>query len=150
MREIPLTSFLFMIAISVVISMFSAPLSQPAFAGTAPEPSLIIATIKKSAVDHTSSSPRFARPHETLTSLDEIATLEAVHLALSGTADGESYVWRSAHGRLNAILQPTSSFLDKHQRVCRHVIIMLVSGTKSQRAEGIACRTASGTWSLAG
>ena len=150
MREVPLSSFICMITVSVLISLFMAPLSQPAFAETTANKSLISKLAQKSPSHQLSSTPQYVRPYETLSSHDEIATLEAVHRALSETADGETFVWRSAHGRLNAVLQPTTSFFDKHQHVCRHIVILLNSGLVSRRAEGIACRTASGTWSLAG
>ncbi len=150
MREVPLSSFVCMITVSVLITLFSGPLSEQAFADTMADGGLISPTSQKTPNHQLSKAPRYMRPQQTLGSRDELATLEAVHRALSETADGETYVWRSSHGRLNAVLQPTTSFLDKHQRVCRHVVILLNSGFKSQRAEGIACRQDSGTWSLDG
>ena len=150
MREVPLTTYICMLVASAIVSVVLAPISQPAFADTTGKPDLINVA-KQKANQHTyNKAPRFVRPHATLSQRDELATLEAIHYALSNTADGETYVWRSTHGRLNAVLQPTTSFLDSRDRVCRHVVIMLNSGLKSKRAEGIACLSDSGTWSLAG
>ena len=150
MREVPLTTCVCMIVTSAVVSIVLAPLLQPAVADTTDRPDLINVA-KQNANQHKyNKAPRFVRPHATLSQRDELATLEAIHFALSNTADGETYVWRNKHGRLNAVLQPTTSFLDNKDRVCRHVVIMLNSGLKSKRAEGIACLSGSGTWSLAG
>lgn len=150
MREVSLSTYLCIIAASAIVSVVLAPITRPAFADTAGTPNLINVAEQKAYQHKHSKAPRFVRPHQTLSQQDEIATLEAIHFALSNTADGETYVWRSAHGRLNAVLQPTTSFLDNTDRVCRHVVIMLNSGLISQRAEGIACRDSGGTWSLAG
>ena len=98
----------------------------------------------------TLTPPRMRNPRDYLTQTDELAALEAVHIALSRVADGATYVWRRDHGRLNAVIRPTQSFKDKRQRVCRHIVIMLNSGSYSRKAEGIACRLDNGLWSLEG
>lgn len=98
----------------------------------------------------TLSAPRPRYPRDILTRIDEMAALEAIQVALSGVADGATYVWRRNHGYLNAVIRPTQSFKDSRERVCRHVVIMLNSGTHSRRAEGIACRISDGRWSLEG
>src|SRR5262249_45549449 len=81
---------------------------------------------------------------------DEIATLEALHLALTGVGDGSSYVWHRRNGRLSGVIQPTASFVDRAGRVCRHLILVLSAGSYSKRTEGIACRLATGVWQLEG
>ena len=86
----------------------------------------------------------------TLDDNDEIATLDAIHVALSEVGDGGTYVWQRLHGRLSGAFQPTQSFKDSSGNVCRHLIIMLASGRHTQRTEGIACRLATGRWQLDG
>lgn len=81
---------------------------------------------------------------------DEIATLDAIRLALSEIADGSTYVWYRHHGRLNGLVTPTSSFKDGKDRVCRHVLLILSAGTQTGRIEGIACRDELGRWALEG
>lgn len=81
---------------------------------------------------------------------DEIATLDAIRVALSEIADGSTYVWYRHHGRLNGLVTPTASFKDGKDRVCRHVLLILSAGTQTGRIEGIACRTDNGRWLLEG
>lgn len=94
--------------------------------------------------------PKYADLKRNFSESDEIATLENLQLALSETSDGGSYVWHSHNGWLNGIVQPTTSFKDSGGRICRHIQIMLTSGTQSSKAEGIACRLPSGQWQLEG
>jgi surface antigen len=89
-----------------------------------------------------------ATPH--FEASDELATLEALHLALTEVGDGASYVWHRRNGRLSGVIQPTSSFVDRVGRVCRHLIVVLSAGAYSKRTEGIACRLATGVWQLEG
>lgn len=86
----------------------------------------------------------------TLDDNDEIATLDAIHTALSQVGDGGTYVWHRQHGRLSGLMQPTQSFKDNAGNVCRHLVIMLISGRHTQRTEGIACRLVTGRWQLDG
>lgn len=79
---------------------------------------------------------------------DEIATLEAIRVALTEIADGSTYVWYRQHGRLNGLVTPTSSFKDGKDRVCRHVLLILSAGSQTGRVEGIACRNDVGRWLL--
>jgi surface antigen len=79
---------------------------------------------------------------------DEIATLEAIRIALSEVGDGNAYVWRRWHGRLGGIVQPTASFKDPAGRVCRHIVLQLTRGERVGRAEGVACRRGDGRWEL--
>jgi surface antigen len=81
---------------------------------------------------------------------DEMAALEAVHLALSEIGDGASYVWHQRDGRLSGIISPTSSFKDPKGRVCRHIVMSLTAGRSTARTEGIACRLADRSWRLEG
>lgn len=97
------------------------------------------------------SRPKFAdlKPHS-FDERDEYAALESVQFALTEVGDGATYVWHRAHGRLSGVVQPTSSFKDAAGNVCRHLVIMLTSGTHTKKTEGIACRLASGIWQLDG
>jgi surface antigen len=81
---------------------------------------------------------------------DEIAALEAIRVALTEVGDGSSYVWRRNNGRLSGVVQPTASFKDASGRVCRHIVVILTTGRRTARAEGIACRLGDGTWQLDG
>jgi len=90
------------------------------------------------------------KPMPGLDAHDEIAALEAVHLALSEIGDGASYVWHQRHGRLSGIISPTSSFKDPTGRVCRHIIMSLSAGPSTARTEGVACRMADRSWRLEG
>lgn len=81
---------------------------------------------------------------------DEIAALASVQHALSTVGDGSTYVWRRSNGRLSGVVQPTSSFRDDDGAVCRHLILLLTTGQKTRKVEGIACRREHGVWSLDG
>ncbi len=89
-------------------------------------------------------------PPEQLDDRDEIAALERIQYALSEIGDGGTYVWRRWHGRLGGIVQPTTSFKDDSGKVCRHMVVLLTTGKRTKRLEGIACRLASGRWQLDG
>ena len=106
-----------------------------------------------SASGKMSSRPKFAElkaPAARLDLNDEIATLETLQLALSEVGDGSTYVWHRHHGRLSGVIQPTTSFKDTNDSVCRHVVVVLTSGNRSERSEGVACRLPSGQWQLQG
>lgn len=89
-------------------------------------------------------------PRLALDESDEIAALESVQLALSEVADGSTYVWHRANGRLSGVVQPTASFKDAAGNVCRHIVVSLTSGMASKKTEGIACRLSNGLWQLDG
>ena len=57
----------------------------------------------------TSPPPLMAQPdfRTSLDDGDEVATLDAIHVALSQVGDGGSYVWHRNHGRLSGVFQPT-------------------------------------------
>jgi surface antigen len=81
---------------------------------------------------------------------DEIAALERIEYALSEVGDGSTYVWRRWHGRLSGVVHPTVSFKDDSGKVCRHLVVLLTTGDRTRKIEGIACRMASGRWRLEG
>jgi len=81
---------------------------------------------------------------------DEIAALSRVQHALSATADGATSVWHRNNGRISGLIQPTSSFKNVDGTLCRHVVVMMTTGEKTRKAEGVACRDALGVWTLEG
>lgn len=93
---------------------------------------------------------RDSRPHGWLSQADEIATLYAIHTALSSVGDGGAYVWRRGNGLLDALIRPTTSFKSRTGDICRHIVIRLNSKHYSREIEGIACRNGTGQWSLSG
>jgi surface antigen len=93
------------------------------------------------------SAPDDGRP---LDSGDEVAALSSVQHALSATADGATYIWHRNNGRISGLVKPTSSFKNVEGTVCRHVVVMLTTGSKTRKAEGVACRGTGGVWSLEG
>jgi 17 kDa outer membrane surface antigen len=90
-----------------------------------------------------------APPNE-LDAKDEIAALERVQYALSEVGDGTTYVWRRWHGRLAGVIHPISSFKDPSGKVCRHMMVLLTTGKRTSKMEGVACRLPSGRWQLDG
>lgn len=94
-------------------------------------------------------APELSR-YSKLTSADEIATLEVIHIALSSVADGAAHAWRCEMCHLEVVVRPTFSFKDNRNRVCRHIEVTLTSEILSQTAEGIACRHHDGVWGLEG
>jgi surface antigen len=102
-----------------------------------------------------SGTPKFAvQPQSAskvmLDETDQIAALESVQFALTEVGDGASYIWHRNNGRLSGLVQPTGSFKGMTGEVCRHVMVMLTSGTRSKKTEGVACRLPSGQWRLEG
>ena len=81
---------------------------------------------------------------------DEIGTLSAIGYALREVADGSTYVWHRWHGRLSGVVHPTVTFEDAAGRICRHVVVILTTGVRTGRIEGIACRMDDGNWALEG
>ena len=81
---------------------------------------------------------------------DQIAALERLQYALSEIGDGSTYVWRRWHGNLTAIVHPTDSFKDRTGKVCRNFFVVLSSGKRTKRTEGVACRLPNGRWQLDG
>lgn len=81
---------------------------------------------------------------------DDIATLDAIEIALTQASDGATYVWRRGNGRLIGAVRPTSTFRDADRRMCRHIEMQLRLGAYVRKTEGIACRGADGVWILEG
>jgi surface antigen len=125
-----------MLAATIFIS------SEPALAGDAP------ACTCPEARDKV--RPKFADLPGVLDERDEIAALESVQLALSRMGDGTAFVWRLRNGRLAGVVRPTSSFRSQAGAVCRHLELLLTTGAKTRKTEGIACRLANGRWQLEG
>jgi hypothetical protein len=98
----------------------------------------------------TTPRPKLADHSRNLDDSDEIATLEAIRVALTEVADGSSFVWHRDSGRLSGVVQPTASFKDASGRVCRHLVLVLSAGARSGRVEGVACRLTDGRWQLEG
>ena len=96
----------------------------------------------------TSETISLAAPTQTLMETDEVAALERVQYALSEVGDGKTYVWRRWHGRLSGLVQPIASFKEPNGRVCRHLLVLMTSGTRVRKQEGIACRLSTGRWQL--
>jgi hypothetical protein len=89
-------------------------------------------------------------PVDQLDARDEVAALERIQYALSEVGDGSTYVWKRWHGRLSGVIHPTVSFKDPSGQVCRHITVLMTTGKRSSKLEGIACRMASGRWRLEG
>lgn len=85
-----------------------------------------------------------------LSDLDEIATLNALHVGLTEVPDGANFVWQRAHGRLSGIIKPLFSFKNAKGEVCRHIVVTLRSGDREKTVEGAACRRLDGRWVLEG
>jgi surface antigen len=81
---------------------------------------------------------------------DETAALSSIQHALSSVADGSTYVWHRNNGRLSGLVKATSSFKNADGAICRHIIVMMTTGPKTRKAEGVACRGQNGVWSLEG
>jgi surface antigen len=81
---------------------------------------------------------------------DEIAALERIQYALSEVGDGSTYAWRRWHGGLAGVVHPTASFKDDNGSICRHLVVLLTTGKRTSRMEGVACRLPSGRWRLDG
>jgi hypothetical protein len=95
------------------------------------------------------AKPKFADLHA-LDESDEIAALESVQVALSRVGDGTTFVWRRRNGRLAGIVKPTSSFRNPAGTICRHVMVLLTTGIRTKKTEGVACRLGNGRWQLEG
>jgi hypothetical protein len=97
-----------------------------------------------------SAKPKFAALDTELDESDEMAALESLQVALSKVGDGSSYVWHRANGRLSGLVQPTASFRNDRGAICRHIMVLLTTGERTKRTEGIACRLGNGLWRLEG
>ena len=59
-------------------------------------------------------------------------------------------MWYHDSGRLSGVVSPTTSFKDVSGRVCRHIVLVLTTGVRTGRVEGVACRLTDGRWQLEG
>ena len=65
--------------------------------------------------------------------------------------DGTPYVWKAVGtGLLSGVVRPTKTFRNAKGSVCRHLVVLLTTGRRTQTAEGVACRLAGGRWQLEG
>ena len=145
-------------AFTLVSVIFLAP--YDAFAGGAAASAAEVAQSPSCSCPGTSNRsqrPKFADfqsappdDGQALDSGDEMAALSSVQHALSATADGATYVWHRNNGRLSGLVQPTSSFKNVDGDICRHIVIMLTTGEKTLKTEGVACRKTNGVWTLEG
>jgi len=97
-----------------------------------------------------SARPKYAELQGSLGEDEEIATLEAIRVALTEMGDGAPFVWRHRAGRIAGVVTPTSSFKDADGRICRHIVLVLAAGRRMGKIEGIACRLGDGRWELDG
>jgi len=100
---------------------------------------------KSSALD---DKPKLMDVKVALNQDDEYAALESVQFALTEVADGSSYVWHRAHGRLSGVVKPISSFKDTRGSVCRHAVVSLSGLDATKQTEIVACRLPTGIWQL--
>lgn len=98
----------------------------------------------------TSIKPKLAALNPPLDERDEIATLQSLQFALTEVADGSSYVWHRAHGRLSGLVQVTGSYKNAQGAVCRKAIVVLNSLDDTKKIETIACRLGNRSWQLGG
>jgi surface antigen len=103
---------------------------------------------KPSALDIKPKLPDVKDASVVLDQDDEYAALESVQFGLTEVADGASYIWHRAHGKLSGIVKPVSSFKDTHGSVCRHAIVVLSGAQSTKRTEIVACRLPTGVWEL--
>lgn len=131
----------------VALSLSSLATVAAADSNKTPLKSLAVAPEASLDAQRPPALPR-TQPRQWLNNDDRLATLHAVHIALTSVSDGGGYVWQRGHGKLSAIIRPTVSFKDRNGSVCRHIIISLNSKSYSDHKEGIACRDKSGVWTL--
>lgn len=85
-----------------------------------------------------------------LTEVDELAALSSIQTALTKMDDGTPYVWKRGTGLLSGVVRPTKTFRNAKGSICRHLVVLLTTGRRTQTAEGVACRLAGGRWQLEG
>ena len=94
---------------------------------------------------------RIIKPPRHFSADDRDAALEAIQFTLSEVADGATFVWFTKKSNMKGHVRPTASFRDKDGRICRHLKFSVrASLLLIHKIEGVACRSASGTWSLDG
>lgn len=85
-----------------------------------------------------------------LSEADELAALSSIQTALSKMDDGTPYIWKRGNGVISGVVRPTKTFRNARGSVCRHLVVLLTTGRRTQTAEGVACRLAGGRWQLEG
>ena len=128
-------------AVAAGFTLIAALTSVPVMAGESP-------ALASATGEPVISAPRRIEPRKLLGLMDEIATLEAMQIALSDVGDGGTYVWHRDHGRLSGIFRPISSHFDLQGRVCRKLEMTLSSGAYAREAEAVACRDGFGLWGV--
>ncbi len=96
------------------------------------------------------TSPREAPVEARLSEVDEVAALSSIQTALTKMDDGTPYVWKRGSGPLQGVVRPTKTFRNAKGTLCRHLVVLLTTGRRTQSAEGVACRLAGGRWELEG
>lgn len=105
---------------------------------------------RRTTSKNTARTTPMAQPRQFLGQADEVATLHAIHVALTSVGDGGAFVWQRGNGRLRGLIRPTTSFKSTRGKICRHIVIRLYTGSYSREVEGIACKAPEGGWSLSG
>jgi surface antigen len=79
-----------------------------------------------------------------------IKVLGHIQFALTRVGDGSRYIWHFRDGTLSGSVMPTATLRRHDRMLCRRIVMELSSETDFRVAEGVACRTADGNWSLEG
>lgn len=135
---------------ALVASLFLTPIAASAGEAGANPPAAAGPSCSCPEASGKPQRPKFAGFGDTLDEGDEIATLVSVQHALNAVADGATYVWRRDNGRMSGIVHPTASFRNGEGAICRHIVIMLTTGSDTRKTEGNACRIEAGRWRLEG
>lgn len=147
LRSVPLAALVAAISLICTFALFLT--RQAAAEEVRPAPPPCTCSTPEQA-PRAAPRPKFADHSQDLDAGDEIAALEAIRVALTEVGDGATFVWHRNNGRLSGMVRPTSSFKDASGRVCRHIVLVLTSGLRTARAEGVACRSDDGRWQLEG
>lgn len=141
---------------AVALCLGLALVLAPILSGTmraeekAPAPSSCSCPPNKEPRENLWPRPKYAGAATDLQMSGEVSALEALHLALTEVGDGALYVWHRHDGQVGGVVQPTASFKDARGKICRHIVVLLSSGIRTRRTEGLACRLDSGAWQLEG
>lgn len=112
------------------------------------------ASVAPDAQDRSNSidawKPVIIRPPRRFTADDRDAALEAIQFTLSEVADGATFIWYTKKSSLKGYVRPTSSFRNASGNICRHLKFSVRAHLIVHKIEGVACRSANGTWSLEG
>lgn len=150
------TSLLPVAAVAVFGFAFAAAIVMvPGFAvagevASPPPPAAVAPNCSCPEASGKPTRPKFAGLGGALDESDEVATLISIEQALSGAADGASYVWHRGNGRMSGLVVPQSTFRNADGALCRHIVVMLTTGLETRKTEGNACRSEDGRWALSG